>query len=146
MATTTNLPRDTPESAKEAMALLEPFFKAWHDSDPEGMVSRISDGKVDYIDYLSSPNKLESKDAIRPFLTGFFQMASDFTYTTVSAYGDRCQLTLEAIISFKLQAELPGFPLKKGDTATLPGVSIIKMDEDGMVVFKHDYFLLSHNS
>lgn len=51
MTATTNLPSDTPESAKEAMALLEPFFKAWRDSDPEGMVARIADGKVDYIDY-----------------------------------------------------------------------------------------------
>lgn len=51
MAATTNLPGDTPESAKEALDLLEPFFKAWRDSDPEGMVARIADGKVDYIDY-----------------------------------------------------------------------------------------------
>ncbi|KAK7917680.1 hypothetical protein PG985_011288 [Apiospora marii] len=146
MAATTDLPSDTSESAREAMALLEPFFKAWRDSDPEGMVSRIADGKVDYIDYLASPNKLESKDAVRPFLERFFQMASDFTYTTVSAYGDRRQLTLEAVISFKLRAELPGFPLKGGDTARLPGVSIIKMDEQGLVVFKHDYFILSDDS
>ncbi|KAK8070712.1 hypothetical protein PG997_010915 [Apiospora hydei] len=145
MAATTDLPIDTLESAKEALALLEPFFKAWRDSDPEAMVDCIADGKVDYIDYLSSPNKLESKEAIRQFLTQFFQMASDFTYTTVAAYGDRCQLTLEAVISFKLQAELPGFPLKKGDTAMLPGVTIIKLNEEGLVVLKHDYFLLSHN-
>lgn len=95
---------------------------------------------------MASPNKLESKDAIGPFLERFFQTASDFTYTTVAAYGDRRQLTLEAVISFKLLVELPGFPLKKGDTATLPGVSIIKMDEQGLVVYKHDYFLLSHDS
>ncbi|KAK8074001.1 hypothetical protein PG994_004900 [Apiospora phragmitis] len=145
MAATADLPSDTPDSAKEALALLESFFKAWRDSNPEGMVDRIADGKVDYIDYLSSPSKLEGKDSIGPFLTQFFQMASDFTYTTVAAYGDRRQLTLEAVISFKLQTELPGFPLKKGDTATLPGVSIFKMDEEGLIVFKHDYFLLSHH-
>ncbi|KAK7946379.1 uncharacterized protein PG986_010700 [Apiospora aurea] len=145
MAATTDLPIDTSESEKEALSLLEPFFKSWRDSDPEAMVGCIADGKVDYIDYLSSPDKLESKEAIRQFLTQFFQMASDFTYTTVAAYGDRCQLTLEAVISFKLQAELPGFPLKKGDTATLPGVTIIKLNEEGLVVFKHDYFLLSHD-
>ncbi|KAK8023869.1 hypothetical protein PG993_011935 [Apiospora rasikravindrae] len=180
MAATTDLPSDTSASAREALALLEPFFKAWRDSDPEAMVNRVADGKVDYIDYcmvpvaiafcphrqcyshqnrvrlpkklptdvmvlVSSPNKLESREAVRQFLTQFFQMASDFTYTTVAAYGDRCQLTLEAVISFKLQAELPGFPLKKGDTATLPGVTIFKLDEEGLVVFKHDYFLLSHD-
>ncbi|KAK7973731.1 hypothetical protein PG989_015579 [Apiospora arundinis] len=145
------LPEDTSESAKETLALLEPFLTAWRDGDPQGMFARIADGQVDYIDYCQqithtvlSPQKLETKEAIRPFLKGFFQIASDFTYTTVAAYGDRCQLTVEAVISFTLQAEMPGSPVKKGDTATLPGVSIFKLDEEGLVVFKHDNFLLSH--
>ncbi|KAK8877610.1 hypothetical protein PGQ11_002556 [Apiospora arundinis] len=103
------LPEDTSESAKETLALLEPFLTAWRDGDPQGMFARIADGQVDYIDYCQqithtvlSPQKLETKEAIRPFLKGFFQIASDFTYTTVAAYGDRCQLTVEAVISVTL--------------------------------------------
>ncbi|KAK6856514.1 hypothetical protein PG995_006701 [Apiospora arundinis] len=141
------LPEDTSESAKETLALLEPFLTAWRDGDPQGMFARIADGQVDYIDYythsVKSPKAGDQGD--HPTLPEGLLPDSERLHVHDGG-GLRGPLPADGRgrHHFTLQAEMPGSPVKKGDTATLPGVSIFKLDEEGLVVFKHDNFLLSH--
>jgi hypothetical protein len=74
------------------------------------------------------------------FLKKTFDNYSDTRFIPIAMHGTKDLFTLEA--QFTVTAKSDGPLLKKGQSVTLPGVSLFRFDSIGKIIMQHDYYCI----